>query len=166
MPRGHYDRAKAKAKKEAVKAVTPTPAAKVPSSLMKAASQYNEVNAKLDTTASVPSIGPLHSHLTILTQTRLALSGQMQEHNPSVLQSVDNEIIATLLALRNWRELSYGVIEERKSSSGKSFVSGVGLPIPPKSIMPVTPTTNSPPLPFSPESVQASMDKGFGASAS
>jgi hypothetical protein len=169
MPRGQYDRSKAKAKREALKAA---PVAAAPKALSAKTPKADvlEVVKNVIGSASVPSIGPLHSHLNILVQARAGLSGNMQEHNPTVIQTLDAEVVATIHALRAWRETSYGIVEERKSASGKSFVSGVGLPTPPKTIpattIPAAIPNSTPPLPFSPESVQAAMDKGFGSNPS
>lgn len=166
MPKGVYDRSKAKKKASTEKttAVAAAPALLTKRAYKKAATtQLVSKAAVLDTPTVSQGPHDLYVHLSNLTAARTSLSGGGADHNPQVLGSVDAEIQATITNLRTWREAAYPapVVISAKTEvtvakpAAPAVETAKAVPVAQQAApAPYVPPTPPAPLPFTPQAVQ------------
>lgn len=143
MPRGIYDRAAAKAKREGK---SPAKESK-PKSVAKPSKTTAEDSAEVPGIVYNENIFGLRSHLDTMLKARAALTGTQIEHNPVLVRQVDAEITETISTLANWRKAQFP--PEAKAEEVTESKPG------PKAFTPIAAPTAAPaPLPFTPQAVQ------------
>jgi hypothetical protein len=166
MPKGVYDRSKAK-KKASTEKTFATATAPVPTkrAYKKAATQQlaPKATALLDTPTVSQAPHELYNHIQILSQTRANLSG-VGDHNPAVLGALDSEIQNTVVSLKNWREANYPTTTVTAKTDNGTVTKQIPViaetPVAKAPVVqqaapaPYVPPTPPAPLPFTPQAVQ------------
>lgn len=152
MPKGQYDRAAAKARRDAEAAGQPAKVKGKPGRKPKALSQAAVITDSLKTESN-RNVAEIYIHLAEISNARMRLVGNAG-HNDELLRQFDTEISATLKAAGEWRETKWPALpKEAKVVVPVVVQAPLEAPIPAPIVGSPGPIPTAAPLPFSPQAV-------------
>jgi hypothetical protein len=163
MPRGVYDRSATKAKRSATKATKAATKATVAAEMVLSKVGAQKAS-KSESVSGGHDVLDLRSHLASLVSAWEKIAGNTQgQHSPTLLSSLEAELVATVGSLKTWRESAFAQ-PAAKEETKKAPAAPAAAPAPamkaaalPPAPLPVPAGVAPAPLPFTPAAVQEVM---------
>jgi hypothetical protein len=162
MPRGVYDRSAVKAKRSATKATKAATKATVAAEMVLSKVGAQKA-AKSESVSGGADILDLRSHLAARVSAWEKIAGNTQgQHSPTLLSSLEGELVATVGSLKTWRESAFAQAaakEEKKAPAAPAAAPAPAMKAAalPPAPLPVPAGVAPAPLPFTPAAVQEVM---------
>jgi hypothetical protein len=161
MPRGQYDRSHLKAKRAAGKAAKSATKASAAAEMVLSKVGAQKAPKASDTVSGGTDILDLRSHLSALVNAWEKIAGNTQgQHSPTLLSSLEGELVATVGSLKTWRESAFAQPAAEEPVK-KAPAAPAAAPAPamkaaslPPAPLPVPVSVAPAPLPFTPAAVQ------------